>query len=74
MRKTYVRIKDFIGGRLHCLCDRLSPRQRTVTVLVAAVLFALVNFYMSLLTFRNLSLPIPSPRGGYGRWKSFLTG
>ena len=71
MRKTYVRIKDFIGGRLHCLCDRLSPRQRTVTVLVAAVLFALVK---SLLTFRNLSLPIPSPRGGYGRWKSFLTG
>lgn len=46
MRKTYVRIKDFIGGRLHCLCDRLSPRQRTVTVLVAAALFALVNFYM----------------------------
>ena len=46
MRKTYVRIKDFIGGRLHCLCDRLSPRQRTVTVLVAAALFTLANFYM----------------------------
>ena len=45
MRKTYVRIKDFIGGRLRGLCDRLSPRQRTVTVLVAAVLFALANFY-----------------------------
>ena len=46
MRKTYVRIKDFIGGRLRGLCDRLSPRQRTATVLVAAALFALGNFYM----------------------------
>lgn len=42
----YVRIKDFIGGRLCGLCDRLSPRQRTATVLVAAALFALGNFYM----------------------------
>ena len=42
----YVRIKDFIGGRLRGLCDRLSPRQRTATVLVAAALFALGNFYM----------------------------
>lgn len=46
MGKTYVRIKDFIGGRLRGLCDRLSPRQRTATVLVAAALFALGNFYM----------------------------
>ena len=42
----YVRIKDFIGGRLRGLCDRLSPRQRTAPVLVAAALFALGNFYM----------------------------
>jgi hypothetical protein len=46
MEKMYVRIKDFIGGRLRGLCDRLSPRQRTATVLVAAALFALGNFYM----------------------------
>ncbi|WP_455996301.1 TraL conjugative transposon family protein [Phocaeicola barnesiae] len=46
MRKTYVKIKDFIGGRLRGLCNRLSPRQRTATVLVAAALFALGNFYM----------------------------
>lgn len=42
----YVRIKNFIGSRLRGLCDRLSPRQRTATVLVAAALFALGNFYM----------------------------
>ena len=42
----YVRIKDFIGGRLRGLCDRLSPQQRTATVLVAVALFALGNFYM----------------------------
>ena len=42
----YVRIKDFIGGRLRGLCDRLSPRQRTATVLVVAALFALGNLYM----------------------------
>lgn len=46
MRKTYVKIKDFVGGRLHCLCDRLSPRQRTAAVIVMASLFALGNFYM----------------------------
>lgn len=42
----YVRIKNFIGSRLRDLCDRLSPQQRTATVLVAAALFALGNFYM----------------------------
>ena len=46
MGKMYVRIKNFIGSRLRGLCDRLSPRQRTATVLVAAALFALGNFYM----------------------------
>ena len=42
----YVRIKDFIGGRLRGLCDRLTPRQRAIAVIVMASLFALVNFYM----------------------------
>ena len=42
----YVKFKECIGGRLRGLCDRLSPRQRTATVLVAAALFALGNFYM----------------------------
>ncbi len=42
----YVKIKDCIGGRLRGLCDRLTPRQRAVAVIVMASLFALVNFYM----------------------------
>ena len=42
----YVKFKDCIGGRLHGLCDRLTPRQRTIAVIVMASLFALVNFYM----------------------------
>ena len=42
----YVKIKDFIGGRLRGLCDRLTPRQRAIAVIVMASLFALVNFYM----------------------------
>lgn len=46
MRKMYVKIKDFIGGRLRDLCDRLTPRQRAIAVIVMAFLFALVNFYM----------------------------
>ena len=41
MRKMYVKIKDFIGGRLRGLC-----RQRAIAVIVMASLFALVNFYM----------------------------
>ena len=42
----YVKIKDCIGGRLRGLCDRLTPRQRAIAVIVMASLFALVNFYM----------------------------
>lgn len=42
----YVKFKDCIGIRLRGLCDRLTPRQRAVAVIVMASLFALVNFYM----------------------------
>ena len=34
----YVKFKECIGGRLRGLCDRLTPRQRAIAVLV--------NFYM----------------------------
>lgn len=44
--KDVCKIKDFIGGRLRGLCDRLTPRQRAIAVIVMASLFALVNFYM----------------------------
>ena len=46
MRKMYAKIKDCIGGRLRGLCDRLTPRQKAIAVIVMASLFALVNFYM----------------------------
>ena len=46
MRKMYVKFKDCIGGRLRGLCDRLTPRQRAIVVIVMVSLFALVNFYM----------------------------
>lgn len=42
----YVKIKDCIVGRLCGLCNRLTPRQRAIAVIVMASLFALVNFYM----------------------------
>lgn len=42
----YVKFKDCIGGRLRGLCDRLTPRQRAIAVIVMVSLFALVNFYM----------------------------
>lgn len=42
----YVKFKECIGGRLHGLCDRLTPRQRAIAVIVMVSLFALVNFYM----------------------------
>ena len=42
----YVKFKDCIGGRLRGLCDRLTPRQRAIVVIVMVSLFALVNFYM----------------------------
>ena len=34
MRKMYVKFKDCIGGRLRGLCDRLTPRQRAIVVIV----------------------------------------
>ena len=46
MRKMYVKFKECIGGRLRSLCDRLTPRQRAIAVIVMVSLFALVNFYM----------------------------
>ena len=46
MRKMYIKIKDSIVDRLRGLCDRLTSRQRTVAVIAAASLFAIVNFYM----------------------------
>lgn len=46
MRKMYVKIKDFIGSRLRVFCDRLTPHQRAIAVIVTTSLFALVNFYM----------------------------
>ena len=42
----YVKFKECIGGRLRRLCDRLTPRQRAIAVIVMVSLFALVNFYM----------------------------
>lgn len=42
----YVKFKECIGGRLRGLCDRLTPRQRAIAVIVMVSLFALVNFYM----------------------------
>ena len=42
----YVKFKECIGGRLRGLCDRLTPRQRAIAIIVMVSLFALVNFYM----------------------------
>lgn len=42
----YVKFKECIGSRLRGLCDRLTPRQRAIAVIVMVSLFALVNFYM----------------------------
>ena len=46
MKKMYVKIKQQVSEKLHALCDRLSPKNRLVTIIVLVVLFALVNFYM----------------------------
>ena len=58
MRKMYVKFKECIGGRLHGLCDRFTPRQRAIVVIVMASLFALVNFYM---IFRAIYDIVPTP-------------
>ena len=30
----YVKFKECIGGRLRGLCDRLTPRQRAIAIIV----------------------------------------
>ena len=62
MRKMYVKIKDCIGGRLRGLCDRLTPRQRAIAVIVMASLFALVNFYMIFGRFMTSGVRMPEGR------------
>lgn len=42
----YVKIKQQASEKLRALCDRLSPKNRLVAIIVLVVLFALVNFYM----------------------------
>ena len=42
----YVKIKQQVSEKLRVLCDRLSPKNRLVAIIVLVVLFALVNFYM----------------------------
>ncbi len=42
----YVKIKQQVSERLRGLCDRLLPQNRLIAIIVLAVLFALVNFYM----------------------------
>lgn len=46
MKKMYVKIKQKVSEKLRGLCDRLSPENRLLTIIVLVVLFALVNFYM----------------------------
>ena len=42
MRKMYVKFKECIGGRLRGLCDRLTPRQRAIAVIVMVSLFDMI--------------------------------
>ncbi len=46
MKKMYLKIKQQVSEKLRALCDRLSPKNRLVAIIVLVVLFALVNFYM----------------------------
>ena len=46
MKKLYVKIKQQVSEKLRALCDRLSPKNRLVAIIVLVVLFALVNFNM----------------------------
>ena len=46
MKKIYVKIRQQVSEKLRGLCDRLSPKNRLIAVIVLVVLFALVNFHM----------------------------
>ncbi len=46
MKKMYVQTKQQVSEKLRSLCDRLSPQNRLIAIIVLVVLFALANFYM----------------------------
>lgn len=46
MKRIFVKIRDLAERKLRGLCAGLSPKERVMTIVVLAGLFAVGNFYM----------------------------
>jgi len=54
MKQLINRIKDWIEECLRRICGGLTPRKRTLTVVMLIVVFAIVNFYIIFRAIYNI--------------------
>ena len=54
MRKLFIKARDFLDDGLRGMCDRLTPGKRVIAIVVMAVVFAVINFYMIFSAIYNI--------------------
>lgn len=54
MRKLFIQARDFLDDGLRRMCGRLSPEKRVIAIVVMAVAFAVINFYMIFSAIYNI--------------------
>lgn len=54
MRKLFIQARDFLDDGLRRMCGRLSPEKRVIAIVVMAVVFAVINFYMIFSAIYNI--------------------
>lgn len=54
MRKLFIKARDFLDDGLRRMCGRLTPEKRVIAIVVMAVVFAVINFYMIFSAIYNI--------------------
>ena len=54
MRKLFIKARDFLDDGLRRMCGRLTPEKRVIAIVVMAVVFAVINFYMVFSAIYNI--------------------
>ncbi|KAB4253861.1 TraL conjugative transposon family protein [Bacteroides uniformis] len=54
MKKIFIKAGDFLEDGLRRMCGRLTPEKRVIAIVVMAVVFAVINFYMIFSAIYNI--------------------
>lgn len=54
MKKLFIKARDFLDDGLRGMCGRLTPEKRVIAIVVMAVVFAVINFYMIFSAIYNI--------------------